>query len=114
MIALVSTSQVKYTSDKGDSLVCYTHLENRAIAKVFLEGERDHALLTNCEFRVETLQAIDTSRLKQIEQLNKQNEALDESYLNCFEQVTIKDKTARRLKTQLVIGKILIIGLIIK
>jgi hypothetical protein len=47
MIVLPIISQVKYIIN-NDSLVCYTNIENRSIALLFIKGEKDSSLLKEC------------------------------------------------------------------
>jgi len=96
---------------EGREYTAYTPLENRTIARIFVEGERDKALLINCEESVRLLSMKDSVRLLQIAELRKQIDLLDTSYLNCFENsVELSNKNIKD-KRKLRFAKIIIVVL---
>ena len=116
-IALCSTSQVKYIIN-SDTIIGYSLIENRNIANVFLEGERDKALLDNCDSTVNVLLEKNVLLNSKIEVQDKTITTLKEHYGNVTALAKEADKANKKNKLQLLIGKILItlltIGLIVK
>lgn len=116
-IALCSTSQVKYIIN-SDTIIGYSLIENRNIATIFLEGERDKALLYNCDSTVNVLLEKNVLLNSKIEVQDKTINTLKEHYDNVTVLAKEADKANKKNKLQLLIGKILItlltIGLIIK
>lgn len=95
MIPLLSTSQEKYVIGT-DTCTCYTPDQNRAIAIVMIEGERDSALLYNCENQNRLLvKEIITYKGKE-ELYKKQVQELAKAYENVF---IVAENTKDKLHT---------------
>lgn len=117
MIALCSTSQVKYIIN-SDTIIGYTFEENREIATIFLEGEQSKLLLDNCDSIVDVLLKKETILLNKIDVQDKSINTLKEHYNEVSALAKESDKANKKVKRQLTIGKIIItlltIALIIK
>lgn len=98
MTALPAISQTRYTT-KTDTLTCYTNEENRTIAIIMLEGERDRALLENCDSMVQVYD----DQIKTLKEKDERNsKMLGEVYVNynaCYfdnNELTVSNKKLKR------------------
>ena len=84
MIVSQGTSQTNYKIG-NDTIVGYSKEDNRKIATIFIEGERDKELLTNCNEAIEVYESKEVSYKYEILQLKQQTAYLKvdvKTYLN--------------------------------
>ena len=84
MIASQGISQINYKVG-NDTLVGYTKEENRKIATIFIEGERDKVLLNNCNEVIEVYKSKEIDYKTEIVALKQQTAYLKvdcKTYLN--------------------------------
>lgn len=87
MIASQGTSQTNYKIG-NDTIVGYSKEDNRKIATIFVEGERDKELLTNCNEVIEVYESKEVSYKYEILQLKQQTAYLKVDCATYLNEVT--------------------------
>ena len=87
MIVSQGISQINYKVG-NDTLVGYTKEQNRKIATIFVEGERDRELLTNCNEAIEVYQSKEVSYKYEIIELKQQTAYLKVDVTTYLNEVT--------------------------
>lgn len=111
MIALPCTSQIRYTIDDTE-YTCYTKSENRAIAILLLQGERDSMLLSNCVNTISMLEAQVASLNNQIVIKDEYAKLANRNYENASKLAKKESKKNRFLK-RIVWGELGVIGILV-
>lgn len=87
MIVSQSTSQTNYKVG-NDTLVGYTKEQNRKIATIFIEGERDKELLINCNEAIEVYKSKEVNYKTEIVALKQQTAYLKVDCATYLNEVT--------------------------
>ena len=87
MIVSQGTSQTNYKIG-NDTVVGYSKEDNRKIATIFIEGERDKALLTNCNEVVTEYQSKEILYKYEIVELKQQTAYLKVDATTYLNEVT--------------------------